>query len=92
MHYLNAIGIFYYQTVTCHVDMTNQNVSVCSKPPTVMCHNLTAVTLRSTNTSFLLTPHYIRPQRNLDNLHNAVSVGYSLVWIMAEEHLVVVLC
>ena len=48
------------------------------KKPTVVCHNLTAL-MPCFTTSLLLIPHYTRPHRNSDNLHNAVSIGDSLV-------------
>ena len=60
--------------------------------PTDSCHSLTALMPRCTNTSFLITPHYICAHRNSDNLHNAGFIGYSLVARgMADEHLIVVL-
>ena len=60
--------------------------------PTDSCHNLTALMPRCTKTQFHLTPHYICAHRNSDNLHYAVSIGYSLVArLMADEHLIVVL-
>ena len=47
--------------------------------PTDSCHNLAALMPRCIKTSFLLTPDYISAHRNSDNMHSAVSVGYSLV-------------
>ena len=67
-------------------------VLICRNTPTDSCRNLTALMPRCTKTSFLITPHYICAHRNSDNLHNAAFKGYSLVaWIMADEHLIVVL-
>ena len=54
-------------------------VSICRKPPTVICHHLTVLMPRCTNTSFLLTPQYIHPPRNSNNLHNAISIGNSFI-------------
>ena len=60
-----------------------------SKMPTVLirrnapndsCHNLTALMSLCTQTSFIITPHYICAHRNSDNLHNADFVGNSAVW------------
>ena len=51
---------------------------------------MTTLMPRCTNTSFLLTPHYIRPHRNSDNLHNAISV-WELLSGMADKLLIVVL-
>ena len=59
-------------------------------PPTVLCHNLTALMPRCIKTSFLVIPHYICAHRNSDNLHNAGFIGYSSVArVMADEHLIV---
>ena len=58
--------------------------------PNDRCHNLTALMPRCTKIKFLLTPHYICVDRNLDNLHNAAFIEYS-VRGMADVHLLVVL-
>ena len=47
--------------------------------------------VRSFHFTINISEHYICARRNSDNLHNAVSIGYSLVArVMADGHLSVV--
>ena len=56
--------------------------------PTVICRNFIALMPSCTKTSFPVTPYYTCAHRNSDNLHDAISLGFS-GRVMADEHVIV---